>query len=277
MPTWNPNQYLKFAEERARPCRELAARIELSSVRRVIDVGCGPGNSTEVLANRWPDAEITGLDNSTEMIGVARKGQPARRWVIREIADWAPSAKSDEKDGKFDVVFSNAALQWLPDHAALYPTLLERVAPGGAFAAQIPADFDAPAHKIMRDIAKLPAWRDRFPARRLREWQAHDAEFYYDVLAPLASRVDIWKTEYLHVMPDAESLVEFYKGSGMRPFLDLLATDAERMQFTGEYLERIRIAYPRRPDGRVLFPMLRLFVIAYRGASSEDSAQSGAK
>jgi trans-aconitate 2-methyltransferase len=273
MPTWNPDQYLKFAAERARPCRELAARIEVPSVRRVIDVGCGPGNSTEVLAARWPGAEISGLDNSMEMIGTARKAQPARRWVVREIAEWAASADGDgsDGDGKFDVVFSNSALQWLPDHAALYPRLIERVAPGGAFAAQIPADFAAPAHEIMRDIAKLPAWRSRFPAGRLREWHAHDAAFYYDVLAPHAARVDIWETEYLHVMPDAESLAEFYKGSGMRPFLDLLATDAERAQFTEEYLERVRVAYPRRPDGRVLFPMLRLFVIAYRGASREDA------
>jgi len=255
-----------------RPCRELVARIELPSVRRVIDVGCGPGNSAEVLAARWPDAEIVGLDNSNEMIDTARREQPARRWVNREIADWASGAKPNEKYEKFDVVFSNAALQWLPDHVALYPKLLDRTPPGGAFAAQIPANFGAPAHEIMRDIGKLPAWRHRFPAESLREWHAHDAAFYYDVLAPHSSRVDIWETEYLHVMPDAESLVEFYKGSGMRPFLDLLATDAERMQFTREYLERIRIAYPRRPDGRVLFPMLRLFVIAYRGASQEDAA-----
>jgi trans-aconitate 2-methyltransferase len=272
MPTWNPDQYLKFAAERARPCRELAARIEVPSVRRVIDVGCGPGNSTEILAARWPDAEITGLDNSTEMIGTARKAQPARRWMIGEIADWAARAGAEEKDGQFDVVFANATLQWVPDHAALYPKLLERVAPSGAFAAQIPADFRAPAHEIMRDIAKLPEWRDRFPAGSLREWHAHGPAFYYDVLAPHAARVDIWETEYLHVMPDAESIVEFYKGSGMRPFLDLLTTDAERAQFTKEYLERVRVAYPRHPDGRVLFPMLRLFVIAYRGASSEGAA-----
>jgi trans-aconitate 2-methyltransferase len=272
MPTWNPDQYLKFAAERARPCRELAARIEVPSVRRVIDIGCGPGNSTEVLAARWPDAEITGLDNSAEMIATARKSQPARGWMIGEIADWAARAAAEEKDGRFDVVFANATLQWVPDHAALYPKLLERVAPSGAFAAQIPADFRAPAHEIMRDIAKLPEWRDRFPGGSLREWYAHGPAFYYDVLAPHAARVDIWETEYLHVMPDAESVVEFYKGSGLRPFLDLLSTEAERTQFTNEYLGRVRVAYPRHPDGRVLFPMLRLFVIAYRGASSEGTA-----
>jgi trans-aconitate 2-methyltransferase len=265
MPTWNPDQYLKFAEERTRPCRELVARIDVPSVHRVIDIGCGPGNSTEVLAARWPDAEITGLDNSVEMIAAARKAQPTRRWVVGEIAGWAASDDGKESDGKFDVVFSNAALQWLPDHAALYPRLLARTAPGGAFVAQIPGNFDAPAHEIMRDITKLSAWRDRFPAGSLREWHTHGPAFYYDVLAPHAARVDIWETEYLQVMPDAEALVEWYKGSGMRPFLDLLATDAERAQFTREYLERIRVAYPPRPDGRVLFPFRRLFFVAYRG------------
>ena len=155
MPTWSPDQYLKFTEERTRPCRELAERIDVASVRRVIDIGCGPGNSTEVLAARWPDAEITGLDNSAEMIAAARKSQPARRWVVREIADWAASNDGNESRGQFDVVFSNAALHWLPDHAVLYPRLLARTAPGGTFAAQIPGNFDAPAHEIMRDITKL--------------------------------------------------------------------------------------------------------------------------
>jgi trans-aconitate 2-methyltransferase len=265
MPTWSPDQYLKFAEERTRPCRELAARIEVPIVRRIIDLGCGPGNSTEVLAARWPDAEITGLDNSVEMIATARKMQPARSWMIGEIANWASSTNGTGGGGKFEIVFSNAALQWLPDHAALYPKLLEHVSPGGAFAAQIPANFDALAHVIMRDIAKLPAWHVRFPVGSLREWQAHDPAFYYDVLAPHAARIDLWETEYLHVMPDARALVEFYKGSGMRPFLDLLPNDTERKQFTKEYLERIRVAYPRRPDGRVLFPFRRLFFVAYRG------------
>ena len=267
MPTWSPDQYLKFAEERTRPCRELAERIAVPSVHRVIDIGCGPGNSTEVLAARWTEAEITGLDNSAEMIGTARKAQPARRWVVGEIAEWAARADGKEDGGNFDVVFSNAALQWLPDHATLYPRLLARATPGGAFAAQIPGNFDAPAHEIMRNITKLPAWRHRFPAGSLREWHAHDAAFYYDVLAPHATRVDVWETEYLHVLADAEALVEWYKGSGMRPFLDLLASDAERAQFAREYLERIRVAYPQRPDGRVLFPFRRLFFVAYRGSS----------
>ena len=267
MPTWSPDQYLKFADERTRPCRELAARIDVVSVRRVIDIGCGPGNSTEVLAARWPEAEITGLDNSAEMIGTAQKAQPGRRWVIGEIAEWAARANGKEGGGKFDVVFSNAALQWLPDHATLYPRLLARATPGGAFAAQIPCNFDAPAHEITREITRLPAWRHRFPAGSLREWHAHDATFYYDVLAPHAARVDIWETEYLHVMPVAEALVEWYKGSGMRPFLDLLGGDAEHAEFTKEYLERIRVAYPPRPDGRVLFPVRRLFFVAYRGSS----------
>ena len=249
MPTWNADQYLKFAEHRTRPCRDLVAAIALRDVRRVIDLGCGPGNSTRVLAGRWPHAEITGLDNSIAMIDVARKEQPAHRWVAGEISEWAASQRD-----QFDLVFSNAALQWVDDHAALFPKLLRRVAPGGALAVQIPAGFDALPHVLMRELAPAHA--------SVKEWHSHAPGFYYDVLAPFAKRVDVWTTEYQHVMPNADAIVEWYKGSGMRPFLEALPTAAEREKFVEEYAKRVRAAYPARPDGSVLFPFRRLFVVA---------------
>jgi trans-aconitate 2-methyltransferase len=261
MPTWSSTQYLKFGDERTRPSRDLAARIEAANVRRVIDLGCGPGNSTEVLAERWPDAEITGLDNSPRMIEAARLGYPGWRWVESDIGQWARGASGGGE--RFDVVFSNAALHWVPNHAVLLPQLMAMVAPGGALAFQIPAQ-DSPAHRLMRTMAASELWRHSLAAGRVLEWHSHRPDFYYDVLAPCASRVDLWETEYVHVMADAEAIVEWYRGSGLRPYLDALNSEAERERFAGQYLEGIRELYPRRVDGRVLFPFRRVFAVVSR-------------
>jgi trans-aconitate 2-methyltransferase len=202
------------------------------------------------LAERWPNADIAGLDNSDAMIDVARKEQPHRRWIAADIWNWVRT-----EEAQFDLIFSNAALQWVSDHAALYPKLLERVAKGGVFAAQIPADFNAVPHELMRELAP--------PNVRAKEWYSHEPSFYYDVLAPHARVVDIWEAVYQHVLPNADAIVEWYKGSGMRPFLEAMETEAEREAFMRSYTERIREAYPKRPDGKILFPFRRLFAIAY--------------
>jgi len=251
MPTWHPAQYLKFGEERTRPCRDLAARIELAEGGTIIDLGCGPGNSTEVLAARWPSAELTGLDSSPEMIAKARAAHPDWRWMAGDIAAWAATAGE-----VYDLAFSNAALQWVPDHARVFPQLLGRAR---MLAVQVPGNYDGLAHTTMREVAK------RFPLDgRVREWFTHQPGFYYDVLAPHAASLDIWRTEYIHVMDSAEAIVEWYKGTGMRPFLDALESEAERERFTREYLEAIREAYRPQADGKILFPFQRLFVVAGR-------------
>ncbi|HEY2251594.1 MAG TPA: trans-aconitate 2-methyltransferase [Planctomycetaceae bacterium] len=260
MPDWDADQYLRFAEERTRPCRDLVARIAIPSSRRVIDLGCGPGNSTQVLAERWPEAALTGLDSSIEMIAAARRAAPIRNWLVADISTWTAS-----NSGLWDVVFSNAALQWVPDHPRLFPQLLTLVAPGGALAVQVPNNIDAPAHVAARSVAASSAWRSRFPAGGVREWHVHDAGFYYDLLAPRAARIDLWETEYLHILPGPEAIVEWYKGTGLRPFLEVLSSPEERQDFVAAYLEAIRDAYPARADGHVLFPFRRLFLIAYRG------------
>jgi trans-aconitate 2-methyltransferase len=263
MPGWNPNQYLKFAEERTQPCRDLAARIQVANVHRAIDLGCGPGNSTAVLRERWPEAEFTGLDSSAVMIERARREwpeSPRQHWIAGDISEWA--AESGEQ---FDMVFSNAALQWVEDHAAVYPRLLARVAPGGALAIQIPGNIDALPHRLMREVAASPAWHHLFPPGRVREWHHHEMEFYYDVLALAAARLDLWATEYLHILPDAEAIVEWYRGTGLRPFLEVLESDDERRQFAADYLAALRPHYTPRPAGGVLFPFRRIFLIAYRG------------
>ena len=253
MPTWNASQYLKFSEQRTQPCRDLAARVGLADPRSIIDLGCGPGNSTEVLAERWPSAWVTGLDNSAAMIAQARAGYPRCFWVAADIAEWAAG------EDRYDLVFSNAALQWLPDHPGLFPKLMAHVAQGGALAVQMPGNWDSAAHRIMRNVAA------QFPAtENAREWFTHSLGFYFDVLAPHAARVELWATEYIHVMDGPEGIVEWYKGTGMRPFLDALSADEDRDRFLAIYLEAIREAYPARAGGQVLFPFRRIFMVAHR-------------
>jgi trans-aconitate 2-methyltransferase len=259
MPAWDAQQYLKFADERTRPSRDLVARIEVGQPRRVIDLGCGPGNSTQVLAERWPEAEVTGLDSSAEMIATARNEHAKSRWIVAEIGAWAAAGAAD-----FNVVFSNAALQWLPDHAMLLPKLLARVEVGGALAVQVPGNYSGPVHRLMRELSASPGWRRWFPSGDARGWHSHDVSFYYDALAPHAARLDLWETEYLHILPNPEAIVEWYRGSGMRPYLQAIGEESERERFASEYLEGIRPLYPPRPDGRVLFPFRRIFLIAYR-------------
>ncbi|MDB5395562.1 MAG: Trans-aconitate 2-methyltransferase [Rhodospirillales bacterium] len=263
MPSWNADQYLKFAHERTQPARDLAARIAVDGPRKVIDLGCGPGNSTALLAERWPVAAITGLDSSSAMIRAAEREYPQFHWMAGDISGWA--AEPDTlPDNLFDVVFSNAALQWVTDHPTLYPALFRHVAPGGALAIQVPMNMNAPAHVAMRELASTPAWACMLPSEGVREWHVHDARFYYDLLSSLAARLELWETEYLHVMEDARAIVEWYKGTGLRPFLDALPSEADRENFLADYADRLDDAYPAQADGRVLFPFRRFFLIAYR-------------
>ena len=194
------------------------------------------------------------------MIAKARSAHPGWRWLAGDIAQWTHGEDS------FDVIFSNAAMQWVPDHPHVFPRLIAHVAPGRALAVQMPANYDAEAHALMRAVAS------RFPAtNNVREWFTHETAFYYDSLAPLAARVDLWSTDYIHVMEGPGNIVEWYSGSGMRLFLDALPTHTEREAFTADYLAAIREAYPTRPDGRVLFPFRRLFIVAYaQGCASPD-------
>jgi trans-aconitate 2-methyltransferase len=259
MPTWSPEQYLKFAEERTRPCRDLIARVEVWRPLRIIDLGCGPGNSAEAIAQRWPDAAITGLDSSPAMIESARAVRPECEWRAGDIAAWAASSNE-----RFDVVFSNAALQWLGDHASLFPRLLERVESGGALAVQAPGNYDGAANRLMRELAASAGWRRWFPDGKARGWHTHDLDFYYNALAPHAARLDLWATEYWHILGAAEEIVEFYKGTGLRPYLEAIADAEERERFLAEYLEKLRPAFPAQANGAVLFSFRRIFIVAYR-------------
>lgn len=256
MPTWNSDVYLRFTDQRTRPARDLAAPIALEAPARVVDLGCGPGNSTAVLAERWPDADLTGIDTSPTMLASARAATPSRRWLEADIATWVA-------ERPVDVAFSNAALQWVPDHARLFPRLLEHVAPGGALAVQMPADTDATAHRVMRQMAESAAWQDHF-VQSPRQWHVHPAGFYYDVLAPLARELDIWTTEYIHVLAGVDDIVEWYRGTGLRPWLDALPSASDRDLFVADVRAALAREFPARPDGHVLLPFKRLFLVAYR-------------
>jgi len=258
MPTWDSSQYLKFANERTQPAIDLAAHVALEAPTRVIDLGCGPGNSTAVLARRWPKARLAGLDSSTEMIATARQQNPQWTWWTGDITNWSKSTIET-----FDVVFSSAALQWVPNHTQLLPALLVRVAPGGAFAMQVPGNLEAPAHRIMSDLVSSASWATFF-REPVREWWVEEISFYYDLLASHAVQLALWTTDYLHVLPNAEAIVEWYKGTGLRPFIDMLSDPADQKRFLADYLHEIKRAYPAHTDGRVLFPFRRFFLVAYR-------------
>ena len=253
MTKWDANLYLQFADERARPAADLIAHIALKTPRRIMDLGCGPGNSTEQLHTRWPQAEITGLDSSAEMLAKACKNHPDWRWVQADIGGW-------KAESAFDLVFANASLHWATDHETLFPHLLRQVAPGGALAAQMPAQSDSPAHQMMKDVAKEFAGQLR--GFRYPLWIGEPG-FYYDVLAPHAAQVEVWQTVYHHPLDGPEKVVEWIRGSGMLPYLEALPDEATRKQFELRCLERFTEAFPCRTDGKVLLPYPRVFVVAY--------------
>ena len=256
MPSWDSAQYLKFTSERTRPAQDLVARIGLEAPRRVVDLGCGPGNSTEVLRERWPDAEIWGIDNSTAMIDTAQMSDRKTHWQTGDIATWSAGFACN-------VIFSNAALQWVPNHAVVLPQLFAQLEKEGALAFQVPANIDAPAHRLMRELALSPRWRPFFPSL-VREWHVESASSYHAIFAPLTSRVDFWYTDYLHVLPGPEAILEWYRGTGLRPWLEALPDERSRHEYASDYLSALSSEFPRQADGRVIFPFRRFFLIAYR-------------
>lgn len=256
MPKWDADQYLKFADERTQPVFDLLHRIHIADPRRIADLGCGPGNSTAALRRRWPEALVVGVDNSPEMIHKARQAQPDSVWLVGDAASW----RSEEP---LDLVFSNAMLHWLPHHDAVCRHLFELLAPGGALAVQVPAHYDSPLHREIQEVSLHPAWRGRMEGAR-RALTNQPPGFYYDLLTPLAARLDLWETVYYHVLPGPEGVLEWFRGSGLRPYLQSLSSEPERREFEQMLLERYTKSYPRRASGLVLFPFRRLFFVAYR-------------
>jgi trans-aconitate 2-methyltransferase len=254
MASWNPALYLSFADQRTRPAAELLARVPVTAPDRVIDLGCGPGNSTSLLAARWPRADLEGLDSSTAMLDEARASGVPARWTLADIARWTP-------DAPYGVIFSNATLQWLDDQNVLLPRLMGHLKPGGVLAFQVPANFNAPSHVLMRDVANEPRWAVRL--KNVRGIVPGSAQGYYEMLAAHAASLDIWETEYLQVLEGEDPVYRWVSATGLRPYLNALA-DGEREDFIASYKAHLARAYPRCADGKTLFPFQRLFVVAVR-------------
>lgn len=260
--SWDPAQYLKFAGPRLRPALDLLARVELDSPDLVYDLGCGAGNVTALLARRWPQARLVGVDASAEMLARAAE-QPETsgvRWEQADLAQWRA-----EGPQRPQLLFSNAALHWLDQHEVLFPRLMEQLAEGGVLAVQMPRNHGAPSHTAMVEAAHAGPWAQQV-VPVLRPSPVHAPSFYYDLLAPLSSSLDLWETEYLQILEGADPVVEWTRGTALQPLLAAAGTHAQG--FLQAYTERIRAAYPVRSDGRTLFPFRRLFLVARRVSPS---------
>jgi trans-aconitate 2-methyltransferase len=250
---WDPKTYLSFGAERTRPAAELLARIAVESPVTVVDLGCGPGNSTALLAARWPAAQLEGVDSSPEMLEEAKHSGVKARWSQADIANWNPTAP-------FDVIFSNATFQWLPDHKTLLPRLMSRITEGGAFAFQVPRNFDEPCHTLIHEIAKAGPWAAKL--KDVRDWwNVLEPETYFGILETVVREIDIWETRYVQVLEGDDAVFRWMSGTGLRPFANALEGQ-EREDFLAEYRRRVAAAYPRRESGATLYPFRRLFCVA---------------
>jgi trans-aconitate 2-methyltransferase len=255
--SWSAKQYVAFEDERTRPVRDLLAALPPLDAHSAIDLGCGPGNSTEVLAARYPQANVSGIDSSSDMIEAARRRLPHLNFAVEDLQTWQDA-------GPFDVILANAVLQWVAHHEALLPALIAKLAPGGALAVQMPDNLDEPAHRLMREIATEGPWAAKLAASSASRAPLPNAAWYYELLRPLCSKVDLWRTTYYHFLRGgAPAVVEWFKGSGLRPFLEPL-NDMERSAFLERYTSAIAKAYRGLADASVLLPFPRVFLTAIR-------------
>lgn len=249
--TWDPDRYLTYADERGRPFVELVARVGAQAPGTVVDLGCGPGNLTRLLAERWPTAHVLGLDSSEEMVAAARASEGQVEWRAVDLRAWQP-------DEPVDVLISNATLQWVPGHLELLPRLVAAVRPGGWLAFQVPGNFEEPSHTIRRDLAGEAPYAEH--VRDVAAPASHDPAVYLEVLAGLGCEVDAWETTYLHLLEGHDPVFTWVSATGARPTLQALPGDL-RPRFEEEFKRRLRAAYPERPHGVVL-PFRRIFVVA---------------
>ncbi len=253
---WSARQYLKFEDDRTRPPRDLLAQVPLANPKRVVDLGCGPGNSTELLIERFPNAEVIGVDSSPDMLKQARERLPGRTFVEGDLATWMPEQGTD-------LLFGNAVFQWVPDHTKVLARLLRALPRGGVLAVQMPDNVTEPALMLMEKVAASGPWAPALAQVNAARKDLPRPEGYYDLLRPLCSHLDIWHTHYYHVMENQAGVVEWFKGSSLRPFYSPLQGEM-REKFLATYTDEIARAYSTRHDGKVILKFPRLFILAVR-------------
>jgi trans-aconitate 2-methyltransferase len=256
MADWDARQYLKFEDDRSRPARDLLAQVPLDRARIVVDLGCGPGNSTELLAARYPEAQVSGIDTSEDMLRQARKRLPGCRFDAGDLTIW-------EAETPPDLIFANAVYQWIPDHLKQMQRAAGMLPEGGVFAAQMPDNTREPSHVAMREVAAMARWAGRLESIGEMRADLPRPDAYYDALKPLCAKVEIWHTVYNHVVSGPGAIVEWFRGSALRPYLAAL-DEEEATEFVAAYTAEIAPHYPVRFDGRSLLRFPRLFVVAVR-------------
>ncbi len=262
--TWDPDHYLFYADERGRPFLDLLSRVHAADPRHVVDLGCGPGNLTTLLAARWPGADVLGVDSSPAMVDRARAAAPGIRFEVGDLRDWSPAGPgregTDPGSGGVDVLVSNATLQWVPGHLDLLPDLVGHLAPGGWLAFQVPGNFDAPSHVLLAELSRDPRFASYLTD--VARPDSHQPQEYADALLGLGLGVDAWETTYLHLLQGSDPVFTWVSGTGARPVLEALP-DALREEFSADYRAALREAYPARRHGTVL-PFRRVFLVASR-------------
>ncbi|MFS8111597.1 trans-aconitate 2-methyltransferase [Rhizobium jaguaris] len=253
---WSAGQYVKFEDERTRPARDLLAQVPLERIDRAVDLGCGPGNSTELIVERFGAAGVSGLDSDENMLEAARKRMPGTGFVKADLATWQP-------EEPVDLLFANAVFQWLPDHLDIFERLMDGLKPGGVLAIQMPDNLTELSHLMMEETAKNGPWSEAFAKKSVRRNPLPSPSVYYNRLIGKSARVELWHTNYNHPLENAAAIVEWVKGTGLRPYLDHAGAE-HRDAFTADYLARIEKAYPPLVDGKVLLRFPRLFMIAVK-------------
>ncbi len=238
-----------------RPARELIARIPGREFASIVDLGCGDGPVTALLVRRWPTAQITGIDSSATMLAAARSQCPTVTFVEADIDGWQPASAPD-------LIFSNATLQWLDRHETLIPRLVRLLAPGGVLAIQMPGNFDAPSHRLLAALAMSASWNAR-TGHLVRHAPVHEVSFYVDAVTRLTARIEAWETTDLLILDGENAVLEWMKGTALRPYLTVLSS-ADAALFQQQLAERLATAYPRRPDGKTIFPFRRIYFVATR-------------
>jgi len=252
---WDPSQYLKFADHRLRPAVDLLNRVDLDSPSVVYDLGAGVGNVTELLANRWPESRVVGVDDSQEMLKEAAKRAPNIDWEVGDIATWKPKEPAE-------LIFTNAALHWIDGHTDLFTRLVSSLTPGGVLAVQMPRNFGALSHTSISEAALSGSWRTKLEPL-LRPAPVEPPPFYIDILSSMTSSLDVWETEFMQVLSGDNPVKEWTKGTWLKPLLDAL-NEPEKSDFEATYAELVKSRYPKQPDGTTVFPFKRLFIVATR-------------